>query len=88
MAVERTYEKRGDIMHLRVVEKRTDILGTEFTLTDQEVEFDHEKHLPQLANKLIELQAEIADLQTEETRLVEQITAIEAARDTKDTRVT
>ena len=88
MAVEKTYEKRGDKVYLRVIEKRKDITGAEFTVRDIEVEFDHKKHLPQLAKKLTELQSDTIDFKVDEARLIENIAAIEAAVKTavKDTR--
>jgi hypothetical protein len=77
-----TYSKKPDgKVYLRHVETREDINGKEFTTRDQEVEFDHPKHLPQLRNKLADLRLEIAELEVEETRLVTKIAAVETARD-------
>lgn len=82
MTVTDTYTKKIDgKIYLRHVETRTDIRGTEFTIQDKEVEFDHRKHLPQLQKKLADVRLEIAELETEETRLVNKIRAVETARD-------
>jgi septal ring factor EnvC (AmiA/AmiB activator) len=77
-----TYDKKPDgKVYLRHVETREDINGKEFTLQDQEVEFDHQKHLPQLQKKLADIRSEIAELESEETRLATKIAAVETARD-------
>ncbi len=82
MGVTDTYSKKPDgKIYLRHVETREDINGKEFTLQDKEVEFDHAKHIPQLQKKLADLRSEIAELETEETRLVNKIAAVETARD-------
>ena len=62
-------------------ELRVLINGKEFTIQDVEVEFDYRKHLPQLRNELADIRSEIAGLETEETRLVNKISAVETARD-------
>ena len=80
MSVESTYIKKSDgNVYLRQVEKLKDVNDVEFTTQDKEVIFDAQRHVPQLQSKLSELQAEITDSKTEETRLINQITAIEAA---------
>ncbi len=82
MTVTDTYTRKEDgKIYLRHVETRADVDGREFTIQDAEVEFDHRKHLPQLQNKLADLRSEIAELETEETRLVNKILAVRAARD-------
>ena len=82
MTVTDTYTKKEDgKIYLRHVETRTDIDGTEFTIQDTEVEFDHRKHLPQLQKKLADVRSEIAELETEETRLVNKIREVKTARD-------
>ena len=82
MAVTDTYTKRPDgKIYLRHVETRSDVNGKEFTVQDAEVEFDHQKHLPQLKKKLADIRSEIADLEAEETRLATKTAAIETARD-------
>ena len=82
MTVTDTYSKKADgKIYLRRVETRTDIKRTEFTIQDVEVEFDYRKHLPQLQEKLADVRSEIAELETEETRLVNKISAVETARD-------
>jgi hypothetical protein len=82
MPVTDTYTKKPDgKVYLRHVETRADVIGKEFTIQDQEVVFDYEKHLPQLEKKLVDLRLEIAELETEETRLVEKIAAVETAKD-------
>ncbi len=82
MTVTDTYSKKADgRIYLRHVETRSDVDGKEFTIQDAEVEFDHRKHLPQLQKKLADVRSEIADLETEETRLVNKISAVETARD-------
>ena len=83
MSIERTYTKRGDQVYLREVDNREDVNGKVFTVFDKETEFDHKKHLPQLAKQLTELQEEIADFQVEEARLITQIISIKAARDSR-----
>ena len=82
MTVIDTYTKKSDgKIYLRHIETRSDVNGEEFTIQDKEVEFDHRKHLPQLQKKLADLRLEIAELETEETRLVNKIAAVETARD-------
>ena len=82
MTVTDTYSKKADgKIYLRHVETRSDVNGKEFTVQDAEVEFDHRKHLPQLQKKLADVRSEIAELETEETRLVNKIAAVETARD-------
>lgn len=81
MAIERTYTKRGDKIYLKEIEMREATDGTMFKIVDRETEYNHKKHLPQIADKLTELQEEIADLQKDETVLITTIAAIKAARD-------
>lgn len=81
MTLKKTYEKREGTMYLREIETKEDIKGVTFTTRDAEVVFDYKKHLPQLAKKLTDLQEEIADIQVDEARLIEQIAAIKTARD-------
>lgn len=81
MTVTDTYEKRDGKIYLRHLETRADVNGNEFTIQDVEVEFDYRKHLPQLQEKLADVRSEIAELETEETRLVNKISAVETARD-------
>jgi hypothetical protein len=82
MGVTDTYSKKPDgKIYLRHVETRSDVNGKEFTIQDAEVEFDHRKHLPQLQEGLADIRSEIAELEEEETRLVNKIAAVETARD-------
>ena len=82
MGVTDTYSKKTDgKIYLRHVETRSDVNGKEFTVQDAEVEFGHSKHLPQLQKKLADVRSEIAELETEETRLVNKISAVKTARD-------
>jgi hypothetical protein len=82
MTVTDTYTKKADgKVYLRHVETRSDVTGKEFTLQDQEVEFDHRKHLPQLQTELVDLRLEIAELEGEKARLVNKISAVKTARD-------
>lgn len=85
MTLEKTYEKREGIMYLRVIEKKEDIKGVTFTTKDAEVVFDYKKHLPQLGKRLVDIQEEITDLQTDEARLIIQIEDINAAADSDQT---
>jgi hypothetical protein len=80
MAVTETYTRKEDgKVYLRHIETRTDITGTEFTLRDKEVEFNHRKHLPQLETNLADIRVEIAELEAEESRLVNKISAVKVA---------
>jgi hypothetical protein len=82
MGVTDTYRKKSDgKIYLRHVETRSDVNGKEFTVQDAEVEFDHQKHLPQLQKKLADLRLEIAELEAEEARLLNKISAVKTARD-------
>ena len=82
MAVELTYRKREDGKVLvRHVETREDVNGQTFTVADIEKEFNHERHIPQFTKQLEDVRSEIALLEKEETRLVNEITAIKNARD-------
>lgn len=83
MAVEQTYRKDEEgRVFLRQKETMKDVDGNTFTVVDKEVEFNHKAHLPQLGKKLTEIQLDISELQEEETRLMNKIAAIKAARDT------
>jgi hypothetical protein len=81
MTITQTYRKDKGKLFLRHVETREDVNGKEFIVQDQEVEFDHAKHIPQLQEKLDDIRSEITDLKTEEIRLFNKIAAIVTARD-------
>ena len=82
MTTTTTFSKKQDgEVYIKQVTTAVDIQGKTVTLKNEEMKYDHAKLIPYLQNKLAELQAEIAELKTEETHLINRISDIETARD-------
>ncbi len=82
MTVVSTYTKKldGEIYERRII-TRVDVNGKEFTIKDEERVFNYRHYLPRLESRVTELDAEIAELENEKTKVVNKIGAIKVARD-------
>jgi len=81
MTITDTYEKKEDgKIYQRRVETIEDVNGIEFTIQDQELEFDP-RDLLEFRRDLADVRLDIEELEAKKTRLVSKITAIETAID-------